>query len=75
MKKINVHMVDLLGQYSKIKSEIDANIISSIESGRFINGPIVKEFSKNLKSEVMVMSTLEKKSINKVKARLISYAS
>ena len=41
-------MVDLMGQYSKIKNEIDRNIISSIESGRFVNGPIVKEFSKNL---------------------------
>ena len=26
-------MVDLMGQYSKIKNEIDRNIISSIESG------------------------------------------
>ena len=41
-------MVDLMGQYFKIKSKIDRNIISSIESGRFINGPIVKEFSENL---------------------------
>ena len=41
-------MVDLMGQYFKIKSKIDRNIISSIESGRFVNGPIVKEFSENL---------------------------
>ena len=41
-------MVDLMGQYSKIKNEIDQNIISSIESGRFVNGPIVKQFSENL---------------------------
>ena len=41
-------MVDLMGQYSKIKNEIDANIISCIESGRFVNGPIVKDFSENL---------------------------
>ena len=44
MKKNNVQMVDLMGQYSKIKNEIDRNIIASIESGRFINGPIVKNF-------------------------------
>jgi len=37
-----------MGQYLKIKSKIDRNIISSIESGRFVNGPIVKEFSENL---------------------------
>ena len=37
-----------MGQYSKIKNEIDANIISSIESGKFVNGPIVKDFTENL---------------------------
>ncbi len=37
-----------MGQYSKIKNEVDRKVISSIESGRFINGPIVKEFSENL---------------------------
>ena len=36
---------------------------------------IVKDFSKNIKSEVVVLSTLEKKSISKIKAKLISYAS
>ena len=30
MKKINVQMVDLMGQYSKIKHEIDKNITISI---------------------------------------------
>ena len=48
MKNININIVDLMGQYSKIKNEIDQNIISSIESGRFVNGPIVKQFSENL---------------------------
>ena len=47
-------MVDLMGQYSKIKNEIDRNIISSIESGRFVNGPIVKEFSENLSNYLNV---------------------
>ena len=45
---MNIQMVDLMGQYKKIKKEVDQNIINSIESGRLINGPIVKEFSKNL---------------------------
>ena len=45
-------MVDLKGQYLKIKNEIDKNIISSINSGRFVNGPIVNDFSENL-SEMM----------------------
>ena len=51
-------MVDLMGQYSKIKSEIDRNIISSIESGRFVNGPIVKEFSENLSAYLNVKNVI-----------------
>ena len=58
MKNININMVDLMGQYSKIKNEIDANIISSIESGRFVNGPIVKEFSKNLSAYLNVRNVI-----------------
>ena len=52
-------MVDLMGQYSKIKSEIDQNIISSIESGRFVNGPIVKEFSENLSDYLNVKNVIQ----------------
>ena len=36
---------------------------------------IVKEFSKNTKSEILTLSTLKKKSVSKIKAKLISYAS
>ena len=54
MEKNNVQMVDLMGQYLKIKNEIDSNIISSIESGRFVNGPIVKQFSENLSAYLNV---------------------
>lgn len=41
-------MVDLKGQYNKIKSDIDKNIQDVIDSTAFINGPKVQEFSKNL---------------------------
>ncbi len=41
-------MVDLLGQYRKIKDQIDNNLIECIESGRLINGPIVSDFTDNL---------------------------
>ena len=51
-------MVDLMGQYSKIKNEIDANIISSIESGRFVNGPIVNQFSKNLSDYLNIRNVI-----------------
>ena len=37
-------MVDLKGQYNKIKDQIDTAVIQTIESTSFINGPIVKEF-------------------------------
>jgi len=36
---------------------------------------IIEDFSKSMKSEVVLLSTLEKKSISKIKAKLISYAS
>ena len=58
MKKVNVQMVDLMGQYSKIKHEIDKNIISTIESGRFVNGPIVKKFSENLSKYLNINSVI-----------------
>ena len=45
MSNQKTHMVDLMGQYKKIKDKIDKEIISTIESGRFVNGPIVKEFT------------------------------
>ena len=35
---------------------------------------IIKDFSKNIKSEVIILSTLEKKSVSKIKAKLINYA-
>jgi len=41
-------MVDLRGQYEKIKSEVDLGIQEVIENTAFINGPSVKEFAKNL---------------------------
>ena len=36
---------------------------------------IVKDFSTNVKSEIVLLSTLEKKSISKIKSKLISYVS
>ena len=36
---------------------------------------IIKDFSKHTKSEIIALTTLEKKSVSKIKAKLISYAS
>ena len=43
-----IQMVDLKGQYLKIKDEVDAGIQNIIDNTAFINGPIVKEFAQNL---------------------------
>ncbi len=45
---MKIEMVDLKGQYSKIQSEIDFEVLECIRSANFINGPAVSEFSKNL---------------------------
>jgi len=41
-------MVDLKGQYNKIKGQIDEAVIQTIESTSFINGPTVNNFSSSL---------------------------
>ncbi len=43
-----IQMVDLAGQYNKIKTEIDNAIASVIHSTAFINGPEVKAFQAEL---------------------------
>ena len=45
---MKLQMVDLHGQYLKIKDEVDAGISQVIESSAFINGPQVKEFAGKL---------------------------
>lgn len=45
---MKIQMVDLKGQYLKIKDEVDAGIQNVIDNTAFINGPIVKEFAQNL---------------------------
>ena len=52
MKKIN--MVDLNGQYRKIRWQINREIKKVIKSSSFINGPIVKEFQNNLQNYLNV---------------------
>jgi UDP-2-acetamido-2-deoxy-ribo-hexuluronate aminotransferase len=48
MKKIE--MVDLIGQYEKIKPEVDQAVIEIMNNASFINGPTVKSFKKNLEN-------------------------
>ncbi|WP_298900319.1 DegT/DnrJ/EryC1/StrS aminotransferase family protein [uncultured Psychroserpens sp.] len=48
MKKIQ--MVDLKGQYSKIKEAVDSSVLDVLESTAYINGPKVHGFQKNLEN-------------------------
>src|SRR5512138_635099 len=43
-----IRMVDLQGQYERIKNEIDSSIMEVVTSTAFINGPAVQRFQKNL---------------------------
>lgn len=52
MKKIQ--MVDLKGQYNKIKEVVDASVLEVIDSTAFINGPKVHEFQKSLEDYLEV---------------------
>jgi UDP-2-acetamido-2-deoxy-ribo-hexuluronate aminotransferase len=49
-----IHMVDLYGQYKKIKEEVDKEIFNVIESSQFINGKVVKEFQGELEKYLSV---------------------
>jgi dTDP-4-amino-4,6-dideoxygalactose transaminase len=51
---MNIEMVDLKGQYKKIKTEIDQAMIACVESSEFINGKKVNEFANNLAKYVGV---------------------
>lgn len=52
MRKLQ--MVDLNGQYNKIKIEIDESIQSVLDSSAFINGPEVKNFQGELENYLNV---------------------
>jgi UDP-2-acetamido-2-deoxy-ribo-hexuluronate aminotransferase len=43
---MKLHMVDVLGQYEKIKNEIDKAVLKVVKSGRYILGPEVHEFEQ-----------------------------
>lgn len=49
-----IQMVDLKGQYEKIKTEVDSGIQEVINTTAFINGPAVKEFQADLENYLKV---------------------
>ncbi len=84
---IDITNKDLKKSYQQIKNELKS-YSSKIEKKKelvILNKTdlvenddikkIIKDFSKYTKSEIITLTTLEKKSISRVKAKLISYAS
>lgn len=53
-KNMKIQMVDLKGQYLKIKEDIDAGIQECIDNTAFINGPAVKEFQHDFEKYLRV---------------------
>jgi len=51
---IKYQMVDLVGQYKKIKPEVDEAMIEIMNNASFINGPAVKQFQENLQNYLNV---------------------
>jgi UDP-2-acetamido-2-deoxy-ribo-hexuluronate aminotransferase len=57
-KIMQIEMVDLKGQYNKIKTEIDLAVLSCIANSSFINGPAVKEFQLKLEQYLDVKNVI-----------------
>src|SRR5438034_8887010 len=49
-----IQMVDLLGQYEKIRDEVDKAVLDVIRSSAYINGPDVKAFANELEQYLKV---------------------
>ena len=47
-------MADLVGQYKHIKADIDSAIQNVLDTGRFIGGPALESFTKNLSEYLAV---------------------
>ena len=84
---IDITNVNLIEAYNQVKNELQNYSEELIEKkelivlnkidlvDRDLVEKIVQNFSKDKKCEVLTLSTLEKNSVSKIKAKLISYAS
>ena len=72
-KQIKNELKKYSAKLSKKKELVVLNKVDLIDNNEVKK--IINEFSKNTKSEVITLSTLEKKSVSQIKAKLISYAS
>jgi len=87
MHLIDITDVDIENTYQKVKKELGSYSKDILEKKEIIVlnkidlldkeevEEIVKNFSKDKDSEVVTLSTLEKESISKIKAKLLSYVS
>ena len=46
--RMELHMVDVRGQYARIQEDIDRAVLDVVRSGQFINGPAVRAFTADL---------------------------
>lgn len=51
---MNIQMVDLKGQYDKIKEAVNTEIQKCLDNTAYINGPAVKEFQENFEKYLNV---------------------
>ena len=72
-KQIKNELKSYSSKLSKKKELIVLNKTDLIDNSEIKK--IVKNFSKSIKSEVITLSTIEKKSVSQIKAKLISYVS
>ena len=72
-KQIKNELKRYNAKLSKKKELVVLNKVDLIDNNKVKR--IIKEFSKNTKSEVITLSTLRKKSVSQIKAKLISYVS
>ena len=84
---IDITNVNLIKAYNQVKNELknyseelikkkELIVLNKIDLvDRNLVEEIVQNFSKDKKCEVLTLSTLEKNSVSKIKAKLISYAS
>lgn len=49
-----IRMVDLVGQFAKIKEEVKSELDKVLDSAAFINGPAVQDFQSNLQAYLNV---------------------
>ena len=72
-RQVKNELKNYSSKLSKKKELIVLNKTDLLDKKKVKN--IVKEFSKDTKSEVITLSTLEKNSVIKIKSKLISYVS